>query len=126
MMRVKEFVNCAATYYKVVVLMSGSPKACNRYLVKEWKVEIPDLIDSDCAGEAIECPFMDGSTMYVIWVNRFSEKAEHMGVLMHELYHITVKILKSVGIRYSDSSEESFAYMIQFLTEKSLTFFRKG
>ena len=56
----------------------------------------------------------------LIWLPKIPETAQDVGFLVHELLHTTCAVMGNVGIDFSDSSEEVFAYTIGFLTEKVL------
>lgn len=44
------------------------------------------------------------------------------GTLAHEIYHLANMILHYRGVRFCDASEEAFAYLIDWLTEKILPY----
>ncbi len=41
-----------------------------------------------------------------------------LACLQHEIYHAVNYILSFIGIKYSDDSEEAYAYLITYLTEQ--------
>ena len=45
------------------------------------------------------------------------DKAGQIGILAHEAFHAAHGILSYCGVNLSDSSEESYAYMIGWITE---------
>lgn len=40
------------------------------------------------------------------------------GVIAHEIFHLCVMVLEKRGVRFSDSSEEAYAHLIDWLTDK--------
>lgn len=44
------------------------------------------------------------------------------GTLAHEIYHLANMIMHYRGVRFCDASEEAFAYLIDWLTEKIMPY----
>ena len=49
-------------------------------------------------------------------VTRFHTRPSEPGIIAHEAFHAAYAILDYVGMTLSDSSEEAFAYMVDWLT----------
>lgn len=60
-------------------------------------------------------------------VIRLRPKKTQIGIdicdLVHELSHATYFILSKVGVQHTDSSDESYAYVLGYLMQESLRFF---
>ena len=54
----------------------------------------------------------------VLWLREKPTTPTDFGLLSHEIYHCTGFILRSIGIQYSEETEEAYAYLIQYLTEQ--------
>jgi hypothetical protein len=48
----------------------------------------------------------------------FTGTPNDYGVLAHEIFHIAEFVLNRVGITHSSDSNESFAYLIQYITKE--------
>lgn len=64
--------------------------------------------------EASGVTFTDEEGRIAIWI----ENAEDKGVINHELLHATLSIMLWAGIPLNDSTEESYAYQLQHLTNQ--------
>lgn len=51
-------------------------------------------------------------------VIRFGQVPTNPGTIAHEAFHATYSILDYVGAKLSDDSEECFAYLLDFITQK--------
>jgi hypothetical protein len=58
--------------------------------------------------------FSDEEGNIIVWLSSAQDK----GVISHELLHATISIMSWVGIPLSDSTEESYAYELQYLTNQ--------
>ena len=55
----------------------------------------------------------------------FDDSSDDIGVLGHELLHLTYSAMEHVEIKLTDSSEEAFAYYLGSMMSQALTFLRK-
>lgn len=58
--------------------------------------------------------FTDEEGAIVMWL----DSAEDEGVITHELLHATLSIMLWAGIPLNDTTEESYAYQLQYLTNQ--------
>lgn len=65
------------------------------------------------------------SGQYVIWLEKFDESTHSYNILSHEVTHAVWTILTSVGLVFSEDSEEAFAFYAGSLTEQIVKFLRK-
>ena len=56
----------------------------------------------------------------VLWIKKFDGSVYWHWVLNHEIFHIVYQTIKHVGIKLSDSSEEAFTYLMEYLTKQIL------
>lgn len=52
----------------------------------------------------------------IIWLKNYPRAGS--GVLAHEIFHATDFILDKMGIKHTDSSDEVWAYVIEYLTKE--------
>ena len=57
--------------------------------------------------------FQDGKPG-LIWLSDINDP----GIINHELLHATVNLMRYSGVSLSDSSEEAYAYQLQYLTNQ--------
>lgn len=67
--------------------------------------------DLDCRG--ITFGTIDGKAP-IIWL----PTAEDVSINNHELFHATMNIMQWAGVEYSDKTEETYAYQLQYLTNQ--------
>jgi len=60
--------------------------------------------------------FPTGQTL--LWLNKKPNSINGLAKLNHEIFHCACFILERVGIVYSESSDEAYAYLIQYLTKQ--------
>lgn len=96
--------------------------------VDEFKRYIEEI-----AGRTLEAPAdvpaeyisydADGVSHRFIVISRNQWLAGDYGILAHELHHAAHCGLKDIGVSYTDSSEEVFAYVQGFLMEQVISAF---
>jgi hypothetical protein len=58
--------------------------------------------------------FSDEEGNIIVWLSSAQDK----GVISHELLHATISIMSWAGIPFNESTEESYAYELQYLTNQ--------
>lgn len=77
----------------------------------------PCLKDLGCQGRFI-CVRHDTSGLFVVfWINPEAD----VPVVAHECFHATWSLLKQKGLELHESSEEAYAYMLEWLLREILT-----
>lgn len=65
----------------------------------------------------------------LLWLRQEPHDQHSMSVLCHEIFHLTVKIMQFIGSDLSVTSEEAYAYLLQYLSQQifnKLTIFKKN
>lgn len=62
--------------------------------------------------------FISSCNAIVVRLPVFPETCEHFGTLQHEIFHAICFVMGRAGIPLSESSEEAFAYLFGYVTEK--------
>ena len=118
----KMFVINAAVYpFDTVVAIGQIEADIVKYIESELKYELDNEEKTyfvKFAGKGKTLQLKNGTG--VLWVKRFNDGPFSHGVLSHEIFHVAYQILCSVGIKLTDSSEEAFSYLIQYLTQEIL------
>lgn len=98
------------------------PKCTVAELVKYFKRHGFDYAEGNDS-EALHYKLIDpskGQTYHYLIFEQFENTPRGIAVLVHEIDHLRLSILKERGLVLSDDSEEAFSYYLQYLTEKML------
>ena len=60
----------------------------------------------------------DDHLYHMIWINSRFDLPYTIGALTHEISHAVFNILELKGLKLSDSSEETYCYLVQWIVEK--------
>lgn len=106
----KTFVLDGGTYdVEVQVIVTQDVEKALQFVIEN--VDMPvDLKDFEASGVT----FADEEGNIVIWLDNI----EDQGVISHELLHATLSIMLWAGIPLNDTTEESYAYQLQHLTNQ--------
>lgn len=119
----KSFVINIPIYNIDLLVVFGNKDYLAKQIQEAWEKDMCDVYNEDIqdiADSTVGLTSVDiKNSRYFIWIKDeiFEDTAVVMGVLAHEIFHATAKILESVGISPSQDSEESYAYLIQYLTQ---------
>lgn len=61
-----------------------------------------------------------GFVHHFVIFTKFKNTTSGVSLSFHEIFHLVCSVLKEVGLSYSESSEEAYAYYISYLTKKVL------
>lgn len=109
-------VSCEVFPYDILVCFGESGKR----LFKELghyigKSEIKELKRLNFrSGKSIM--FSGGQTL--LWLKEKPKNVSGLAILSHEIFHCTCFILEKVGIPLSETSDEAYAYLLQFISNK--------
>lgn len=103
---------------KVKILVSSDEKTLIKWdedMCKHWDLESDRF---NCVARTCDIILNDEGFREV----NIAVKSDSFtyGVLSHELLHAVFYILKNSGVRYHDSSEESYTYLLEYLTNSFL------
>lgn len=79
---------------------------------------IRENLDSSVVGGDLDCRgvtfgIVDGKAP-IIWL----PTADDISINNHELFHATINIMQWAGVEYSEKTEESYAYQLQYLSNQ--------
>lgn len=83
-------------------------------LVKEHFDKIPPEKDFSVTGTA-EGYEKKNRIVDVVWINSGCLKRHRVGVLSHECFHVVHNIMQRAGVWLTDSSEEAYTYLLQYI-----------
>ncbi len=98
-------------------------QAC-AWLRKTYRVSLDDDTDNPITSGRMFT--FDKSPWRVVFVDKLSRKPEHLGVLMHELFHLVMRICHDKGVPVvrnhpnGDSGDETAAYLFEFFATQAL------
>ena len=108
-------VGCGIFPFEIMVCFGDKSKmfkSLEKYISK------CDLIDFKKRTFKKGCYSMFNGGQSLIWIYRKPLDIQDLSLLNHEIFHAVTYILERVGITLSESSEETYAYLTQYLTEK--------
>lgn len=115
--------------YKIdTLLYVGSERSLKRYMKASFKQSLYDVdVDfSSVDGLTLECNREDGSLFILVWMPVFDWTAQKMAVLVHEVIHASVMVLRESGVHSTiledgdDSDDEALAHTADHMTEALL------
>lgn len=86
-----------------------------RYHDKETIDYILKEVDFNVNGYTL---YNSNKGVYLVWMPSSPSTPKEFGILTHELFHASVAMMEAIGVEPSESSEESYAYLIGYLTKK--------
>ena len=113
-------------FYRDLLIAIGDEgelnKGLTKFLGKEKADEVTgklEILDTSRGKTYINTK----DNIFFVWLPELPNDNERFGFLIHELFHATVAALNSIGAIPSDDSEEVYAYVLGYLTERMLTEF---
>lgn len=108
-------------YYEYDIwLIVGDELLFKKYIQKKYEVSVDGFEDVGTVGDAKTLTLeKDGQLHVIVWIRSFDWKVFEMGLLVHELLHVVHAVLKNVGFKFSDDSEEAYTYYLQALTQEA-------
>ena len=97
----------------ISVIVSSDAVLVNKLLIDKYNITIDakDLLVAD------GYTFSDNNVC-VLWLSSVSNTPYDKAKISHELFHVTAYILSYHGVKLDLSSEEVFAYELDYLTEQ--------
>ena len=89
------------------------------YLGKDETDEVLTKFNGNESGKTLE---LSGGQI-IIYLPTKPKDADSFALLTHELFHATHFILEKVGITFSCDSDEAFAYLLDYLVERTISTF---
>lgn len=105
-----------SVYDRRIYVAVGSAEECVPKINKKFGLTL-DVSDFEGdSGQHIEVGNEDDKVVdsFVIWL----ENAKDLAVISHEVFHAAHRIMKYVGIKLSDDSEEAYAYFIESIVRQ--------
>ena len=114
--KIKKFIiNCQVYPYDIFVFFGNDISKLKIELSKLLpKEDIDDFDNLTFNGTGKSVMFPNNQTL--LWLKYEPREPELLGTLNHEIFHCACFILERAGIKYSEDSDEAFAYLIGYLT----------
>jgi len=108
-------------FYRELIVCFGDKLILKKCLLEYHDENIANAILMDINGSDHEMgkTFYDEEMqLFLMWMPHTPKTAQDMGFLSHEIFHAACAIMGGIGSKLSDDSEEVFAYLITFLTQR--------
>lgn len=107
-------------YRDLLVVCGNETETRNALLVYHDKEVVDNLLEDFSFGKKGRTVFDPEYNAFFVWLPQKPKTAQETGFLVHELFHASYAILKNIGSDLCDESEEVFAYMLGYVTEKTI------
>ncbi|HMT01783.1 MAG TPA: hypothetical protein PKD00_00495 [Burkholderiales bacterium] len=111
-----QIIDCVIYPFSIIVFYGNDKsllsKKLKKYLFKE-DIEYLKTIEFH-RGKSIM--FTSGQTL--LWLKEEPNNPETLAILNHEIFHCVCFIMEKVGIKFSDDSDEAFAYLIEYVSKQ--------
>lgn len=80
--------------------------------------QLVDFVDEFVTGNKGQTVIDQEKQIFLLWLPRLPKTPEDFGFLAHEVFHATTLTMDAVGARFSEDSEEVYAYLCGWLTQR--------
>lgn len=106
-------------FYRDLIVCFGDKdtlkSALAYYHDKETAERLCTVADSNDEGTTV---YDEELGVFFMWLPRKPKTAQDFGFLSHEVFHATCAVLCNIGSSLTTQSEEVYAYLITYLTQK--------
>lgn len=108
-------------YKRAVTICIGSADEFSKY-----RKELIEEIDPECTADFAPARDYSGHTCvvgdvgFVVHILEEPLSGSSIGVLVHELSHVTNSILRDSNIPLTEETEEAYTYLLEYLTREAL------
>lgn len=107
-------INCEVYPFDVMISMGETDDELKTHLLK---VNI-DNDDHKLKATTIAKAVLFYNNTSLIRLRHIPETPRDFGTLAHEIFHVATFIMTEVGMQLNDDTDEAFAHLIGFLTER--------
>lgn len=105
---------------KIFIINNANNDDLIKYFKRKYQFDYEPDNDFDAIHYRIENKTQGLKHNYILFLSKFNNTPEGIGILNHELLHLIYDVLQEVGMKYSGDSEEAYTYYFDYLTEKIL------
>ena len=109
-------VDCQVYPFQILVYFGQDKKPLFKELSNLLPKSVVDTLKTLEFKVGKSVMFPTGQTL--LWLNEKPTSVNGLATLNHEIFHCVCFILERVGIVYSESSDEAYAYLIEYLTKQ--------
>lgn len=109
-------IDCQVYPFQILVYFGQDKKPLYKELKKRLPKSAIDTLKTFDFKVGKSVMFPTGQTL--LWLNEKPNSVSGLATLNHEIFHCACFILERVGIVYSESSDEAYAYLIEYLTKQ--------
>ena len=122
-MKVKRLTD--SVYRRSITLVVSTPDEFNRFIEKRHK-DNPNALNKDAGMHFSIWPGKKQVYCYhYIWLNGWRGTTTQTAFLHHEVNHLSYKVLRYLGMRLTEASEEAYTYYSESLFRQALQFLRR-
>jgi len=100
--------------YKIVFIFDETDEQVER-LLKRYNLSTAEFLEKTF--KLGRCTKFTNN-MIVVRIRKLPKNPEYKSVLSHEVFHVVTFIMDGIGASHSDSSEECYAYLTDYITKK--------
>lgn len=107
--------------YRDLLFVCGNEDETRKALLKyhDDKV-VKEMLDGFSFNERGWTVYDSENNAFFVWMPCMPKTAQDIGFLVHELFHATYAVFGNLGSPLSDDNEELFAYILGYVTEKTI------
>ena len=109
--------------YSDLMVHFGSPKSLRKELKRYVDESVIKRVydDNEFNGKKALTYMNQDCGVFFVWMPNKPSTAEDLGFLVHELFHAVVEMCEIIGAELVSQSQEFYAYLIGYLTERVIT-----
>ncbi len=110
-------------YHGDIMISVGETEAqvMDRIKLSGYVLDDEDKSHIDFSHKVGKCLMLKGGQT-ILWLSRFNGDRFSICTLAHELFHAVCFKLDHVGVEFCEESEESYAYLLDWMMNKTLSF----
>lgn len=124
----KAFIVKVPVWEALVVVGCGPTDGRFKRLLSKWLTasEIDGYLKTCNSHGVMGCVHRgEPGCAHALWIPALPNSPENMGYFAHEVAHVAFQMLRNKGVWHTTSSEESYTYLMQYLTKEILTQLKK-
>lgn len=117
MVKNKPYIISIDIYKHDILVFFGDKSVLIKNLKKYFEDYQIDRFDKSIK-TAKGCTYMVDTGQLILYMPNLPKKLDDFVTLNHEIFHCTTLILKRIGVSLSPESEEAYAYLYEYITQK--------
>ena len=103
-------------YDETIDVFVGPVDELRRAIRRMWGQRAVDELElDDSPGKVLQHEDKAGVITFVVWLRGWHGRSFDYGVIAHEATHLTARVLRVVGVKLCEESEEAYCYFTEFV-----------